>query len=246
MFEGPASVLTPDISKKIVDLYIESIKQDKEFSMLVCNNNAYPLKSISNERMTKVEIGVKDVKEMCKGDPEAIYLHTHGNFQPQPSLMDYKANKKIFKLPGVQHSCIAGTSGFFCLDRAGRDVTYQWGDKYFESVENEKSVEIMRGDSLFCDRVGNRYSCDLSLNSFSKYIGMFDNISVEEAMLGEMGTDVLSQVHSPEMMLECTIRRDPLDLKSTLNCFKKSESEINNERSSGRLCNYIDICRPKM
>ena len=247
MFEGAASVLSPRVSKKIMDIYIESIKRDKEFSMLVCNDDVLPLRSLSNERMTKVEIGEKDIRRLCSGDDSVIYIHTHGNFLPSPSIMDHRANEKIFSFPNVGYSCIAGTSGVYCIDRLQREVLYPWGSNYYRSVDEDEKVNIVRGDSLFCDKRGNRYECEINKEGFSRRIGVFDNISLEgTAMLGESGTDVMSQVHSPNEMLECTIMKDENRNHATLNCFKRNNAEVEHARSSGNFCGFIDRCHPKI
>jgi len=240
------SILSPKVSKEIMDIYISSIKKDKEISLLVCKDKVYPLKSISNERMTRVEITPKDVKKKCKGDNNRMYFHTHGNFPPTPSLIDHEANKKILDLPDVNYSCIAGTAGFYCTDRMGREVVYPWGVNYFKSIDDDKSVEIVRGEVLSCDKYDNKYACEIKKEGFAKSLGMFDNISVEEAILGEYGFDVLSQVHSPSQTLECTVMRDPAHNKATLNCLKKNEFEIEFARSGGKRCGFIDVCHPKM
>ena len=243
------SVLSPKVSKEIMDIYIDSLKKDKEISLLVCKDKVFPLKSISNERMTRVEIGPKDVKKKCKGDDNRMYFHTHGNFPPTPSLVDHEANKKILNLPDVNYSCIAGTAGFYCTDRMNREVVYPWGASYFKSIEDDKNVEIVRGEVLSCDKYNNKYKCQIAdKKGFAKYFDFsFDNISVEEAILGEQGApDVLSQVHSPNQSLECTIMRDHVHDKATLNCFKKNDIEIEFARSIGKRCGFIDVCHPKM
>lgn len=244
------SILSPKVSKEIMDIYIESIKKDKETSLLVCKDKVFPLKSISNERMTRVEISPKDVKKKCKGDNNRMYFHTHGNFLPTPSLVDHEANKKIFNLPDMNYSCIAGTAGFYCTDRMGRELVYPWGANYFNSIENDKHIEIVRGEVLSCDKYDSKYKCEIkkkgSMEGFSRDLGLFDNISVEEAILGEYGFDVLSQVHSPTQSLECTIMRDDMHNKATLNCFKKNDIEIEYARSIGKRCGFIDVCHPKM
>lgn len=229
-----------------MDVYIDSIKNDKEYSMLVCRDRVFPLNSISNERMTRVEISPKNVKKMCRDDRDRMYIHTHGNFLPSPSLMDHRANKKIFQLPDVDFSCIAGTAGVYCIDKLGEEVIYPWGSNYFRSVEDDKNVSIVRGDSLFCDRMDNKYECEITKDGFSKPLGRFDNVSMEEAILGESGSDVLSQVHNVNQTLECTVMNDPVYDKSTLNCFKKSIAEIEYARSTGRRCEFIDVCHPKL
>lgn len=239
------SVFSPKVSKEVMDFYIDSIKTDKEYSMMACRDRVFPLKSLSNERMTKVEIGASDVEKMCKDDRNRMYIHTHGNFLPAPSLMDHKANEKIFQLPDVNFSCIAGTTGVYCTDRHGEELVYPWGSNYFASVEADGAVKIERGDSLFCDRIGSQYDCEITKEGFSKPLGSFDNISMEETILGESGSDVLSQVHSPNQVLECTVMKDATRKRSTLNCFKKNATEVEYARSSVRRCEYIDVCHPK-
>ncbi len=247
MIEGAASILSPDVGKAVMDKYLNSIKQDKEFSMLICDNKLFPLKSVSTERSSKVEISPEYINDACKGDGQRIYLHTHANFLPHPSKKDYEANEKIFSLPLVDFSCIAGTSGIFCTDKFGKDVVYPWGSNYYKAIESDQKISILRGDALFCDRkLGGKYDCEISLNGYSRPLGTFGNISIDgTSMIGESGTDILSQVHSPNTALECTVMNDE-GKNSTLNCFKKNISEIEQARSTSKRCNFIDICHPKM
>jgi hypothetical protein len=246
MFEGPASALDPGASEALMRLHLKSSAEDRELSALICGGSVFPLESESTERMAKTKIGPREVQGLCGEDDNAIYLHTHGNFLPHPSLADHRANEKIFSLPGVRHSCIAGTSGVFCTDRLGREISYPWGDGYYRAIEGDPRLAIERGDALLCDRRGEEYECEISREGFIKGLGRFKNVSLGgAAIMGELGTDIFSQVHSPKETLECTVARGE-ERGDTLNCYRRSEAEILNGRSATPRCAFVNLCRPKV
>lgn len=243
-----SSIFTPEVAKQIMDIYLQSVKNDKEYSMVVCNGSVYPLRSIeSTKRSTKVILNDDILEKMCGGEGDMVYLHTHANYFPRPSLGDHKANQKFFDFRRLQYSCIAGTSGVFCTNRHGEEITYPWGSGYFGAIENDAYIEIVRGDSLFCEEDEDKqYKCQIARDDFTKNLGLFDGISMDESIWGEFGSNVITQIHSPNEVLECTIMKDPDNDNATLNCFKKSVAETEYARTTSNNCQFIDVCHPKM
>jgi hypothetical protein len=182
--------------------------------------------------MSRVSISPGRVRELCAGRP-AAYLHTHANFLPMPSRADREADRLIFSLPGVERSCVLGNSGLACSDDRGRRDFRPWGEGYYEAVRSRPGISVSRGSSLYCDRDGEGYECELLWGGVLQPLPWAGELSLGPPTLtGELGADLFTQARRPVEVLECTSAQG--DWGSTLGCYARPDPDGPSPRSGRR------------
>jgi len=195
----------PSISKKILDHQFKSMRKNVELSGLICNDKFFALDGESRENKIKTVITKDEVKRACKGDPNATWFHTHGTFPKRPSIIDERSNDMIFnEMQPISKSCIVGADGIQCNGDDGKVSWFQWGDPFYDRVNDTKWTRMIRGDKVFCDRTKKgEYQCESQTESgIIEPIGVFKSVASEGLM--KMNDDELAFfTDSREKVIEC-------------------------------------------